>query len=64
MSAHRAHAMPAETRREHKVLWNWSYNSCGCWESNPDPMQEQQALLNAAPSAAHITHCFREGYQR
>lgn len=36
-------------------------NSYGCWESNPDPVQEQQALLSAALSAARMTHCFRKG---
>lgn len=23
---------------------------CGCWESNPDPLQQQQVLLTTEPS--------------
>lgn len=36
------------------MLWNWRYRwydpLCGCWEPNPDPLEEQQVLSTTQPS--------------
>jgi hypothetical protein len=49
--------MPAETRRRvvgsgTEVTVSSGYNEppCGCWESNPGPLEEQPVLLTAEPS--------------
>jgi hypothetical protein len=43
-----ASLVPTEARRGHCIPWNWSYDGfespCGCWESNPGALQEEELL--------------------
>jgi hypothetical protein len=45
MSANHMHALPEKARRGRQIPWNWGSRgcdpSCGYWESNLDPLQEQ-----------------------
>lgn len=45
----------------------WMVVACGCWESNPGSLKEQQVLLTAEPSLqplGHILHEFCFGYRK
>lgn len=53
ISVHHVHAVSMEARRGCQVLRNCVTDNgelpCGCWESNPGPLQEDQALFTAEP---------------
>ena len=36
--------------------------SCGCWELNSGPLEEQMVLLTTEPLLKPLTHCFKLGY--
>lgn len=45
--------VPTEALRGLRSPWNWSYRqlqSCGCWELNPSPLEEQRVLWTTEPS--------------
>ena len=46
---HHVSAVPEEVRRGRQVFWYWScwqfLVTCGSWEQNPSPLEEQQVLL-------------------
>lgn len=46
-SVHHMHAWCPQVRRENQISQNWNYcwePPCGCWEHNPESLQEQQYL--------------------
>lgn len=48
-------AVPKEARTRQLIIKNWNYKLLWeswfrCWELNPGPLQEEEALLTAEPS--------------
>lgn len=54
VSVHHMHAEPMETRKVHRIPWDWRsrwlWVSGGWWEVNPAPLEEHPVLLAAEPS--------------
>ena len=54
--------VPTEARKWCQVLWTGSYVHgcellCGCRDSNPGPLEEEQVLFTAQPSL-QLLFCF------